>query len=404
MEKYVCAFRGRRDAYQVPLALAEAGELDQFITDAYAVDWLRALAKVAPATWRAKLDFRSEPGIPMDRVRCLWGTTALEQLRHRLGYAPMMTYNKLDPEFALAAAKRAAQTRSHLFLYSPYAWEAFTATYAHTPRKVLFQYHPHPALERQVMEQDAALFPGFGESFSGTLHGQVPPELARRDHDAWRHADLIFCASAFTKRSLLEVGADEKKCRVVPYGIDVPAVAAGQPPPDKFHAVFVGSGGQRKGLHHLLLAWKRASLPESSRLTLVCRVLDREIERLAIETQGVEIVRGVSQSALAGVYASSTLFVMPSLIEGFGQVYLEALAQGSPVLGTANTCLPDLGGESDGIFLTRCSDVEGLTGKLEELSKRLPGDRRIRTAAAACAAKFTWPAFRDGLRRALNAT
>ena len=35
MSHYVCAFRGRRDNYQVPLTLAEAGQLDRFITDAY---------------------------------------------------------------------------------------------------------------------------------------------------------------------------------------------------------------------------------------------------------------------------------------------------------------------------------------------------------------------------------
>src|SRR5437870_220784 len=34
MAKFVCAFRGRRDSYQVPLALAEGDLLDQFITDA----------------------------------------------------------------------------------------------------------------------------------------------------------------------------------------------------------------------------------------------------------------------------------------------------------------------------------------------------------------------------------
>ena len=49
---------------------------------------------------------------------------------------------------------------------------------------------------------------------------------------------------------------------------------------------------------------------------------------------------------------------MPSLVEGFGQVYLEALAQGCPVLGTANTCLPDLGGEADAIFLVTPGNVE----------------------------------------------
>ena len=74
-ETFVCAFRGRRDSYQVPLALAEAGLLDQFITDAYSAPWMKAVVKCTPVNIRAKVDFRSEAGIPLERVRCLWGST-----------------------------------------------------------------------------------------------------------------------------------------------------------------------------------------------------------------------------------------------------------------------------------------------------------------------------------------
>jgi hypothetical protein len=402
MDKYVCAFRGRRDSYQVPVALAEAGLLDQFITDAYATRLVRAATRFAPGALRAKIDFRSEPGIPMERVRCLWGTTVIEHLRHRTGYAPMATFNKLDRNFSWAAARRAAQTRSHLFLYSPYAWEAFTARYPHTPHKVLFQYHPHPEMEQRILAADSTQHPSMGESFSGTPFGQVPGELLRRERDCWKHSDLIFCASTFTKRSLLEAGADEAKCRVVPYGIDLPAVAKDLSPTEAFQVVFVGSGGQRKGLHHLLLAWQKAALPASSKLTLVCRAIDREIERLAAATARVEIIRGLPQGQLNALYARSSLFVMPSLVEGFGQVYLEALAQGCPVLGTANTGLPDLGGEAEGVFLVSPGNVCELAGQLERLAGLLLNNSLLRKAARGCAAKFTWPAFRKSVRLAIG--
>jgi glycosyltransferase involved in cell wall biosynthesis len=401
MGKYVCAFRGRRDSYQVPVALAEGGLLEQFITDAYALPWIRTLAKCCPRSVLTKLNFRSEPGIPMESVRCLWGTTVVEHLRHRLGYAPLLTYNKLDRNFSAAVARRAAQTRSHLFLYSPYAWEAFTAKYPHAPRKVLFQYHPHPELEKGILAADSARHPDVGESFSGGTTGQLPEELARRERDSWKHADLIFCASTFTKRSLLEAGADEGRCRVIPYGVDVPLIPEGTPPAEAFHVVFVGSGGQRKGLHHLLLAWQRAALPASSKLTLVCRVIDRGIERLAAKTPGVMLQRGVTQRELNHIFASSTLFLMPSLVEGFGQVYLEALAQGCPVLGTENTCLPDIGNDKDGVYTVSPGDTDELTAKLESLSIVLPGDIELREAARTCAARFPWYQFRQTLRKYL---
>jgi len=298
-ESFVCAFRGRRDSYQVPLALAEASLLDQFITDAYTTPWVGAMMRCAPAAIQAKAAFRNEPGIPAGRVSCLWGTTLLEHVRHNIGCARALTFMKLDRRFSKLAARRAARHRSHLLLYSPYAWEAFVAKYSHTPRRVLFQYHPHPEMERRIQSDDHVQYPDVGESFSGERTGMLPEKLVCRERDSWQHADLILCASSFTRRSLLEVGAEKQKCRIVPYGIDVPVAADGQPP-DAFHAIFVGSGGQRKGLHHLLYAWQRAVLPADSKLTLVCRVIDREIERIAEEVSGALCVEHFICHAVAG--------------------------------------------------------------------------------------------------------
>lgn len=402
MKPFVCAFRGRRDYYQVPLALAEAGLLDEFITDAYALPMLRRAATVAPQRWQEKFLFRHESGIPDERVRCLWGTTGIEHTRHRLGYAPSLTFAKLDAHFSWAAARRAAHYRTHLFLYSPYAWEAFVARYPHTPHKVMFQYHPHPDMERRILEEDRRHYPFVNESFCEDTGVLLSEELKRRSRDPWRHADLIFCASTFTKRSLLEVGAADSLCRVVPYGIDVPVNTTETAVPNDFRVLFVGSGTQRKGLHHLLLAWRQAVLPETSCLTLICRTMDSGIKRLAEETPRVELLRGLSNKELGRLFASSTLFAMPSLVEGFGQVFLEALAQGCPVLGTSNTCLPDLGDESDSIYLVSPGNVEELIAKLEVLGRQLPGNAAPRVQARRCATRFSWHQFRFGLIDALK--
>jgi glycosyltransferase involved in cell wall biosynthesis len=399
--KYVCAFRGRRDAYQVPLALAEGDLLEEFITDVYGTPAARALEGLLPESARTKLAQRYESGIPDERLSCLWSTALFENACLLLGQPPLLTLKRFDQRFSLAAAEVARLHRAHLFLYSPYAWEAFTASYAHTPRRVLFQYHPHPVVEKRILDEDRALHPGFGESFDDSSGNALPEAIIKRESDVWRHADLIYCASRFTQNSLLEMGCDETRCRIAPYGIDLPSAVQEKPPVDGFEVVFVGSGGQRKGLHHLLMAWKNATLPSNSRLTLVCRVIDRGIESLAAQTPRVAVRRGVSAHDLQSLYARSHLFAMPSLVEGFGQVYLEALAQGCPVLGTSHTALPDLGDEADGIFLVPVGNVEALTAKLEQLARDLPGNDAIRAAAQNTASRFTWPAFREAVRRPL---
>lgn len=398
---YVCAFRGRRDYYQVPIALAESDELDQFITDAYLDPLTRTLLGFLPAKFEEKLRARTAPGIPEDRVTCLWGVSTLEYLGHRLGFAPSRTFAKLDRFFSRAAAARCRKMRSNLLLYSPYAWDAFTSRYSHTPRRILFQYHPHPDLERRILLRDRAEYPFVHDSFAEEAGEHLSDEMRRRGRDCWRHADSIICASAFTKQSLVEAGAPADLCVVVPYGIDLSPEAKAEANPNSFSALFVGNGSQRKGLHHLLIAWQNASLPKDSRLTLVCRYVDQGIEALAHQTADVQIVRGVGRDELKYLYRHASLFVMPSLVEGFGQVYLEALAEGCPVLGTRNTGLPNLGAEADGIFLIEPGNIDDLTATLEALAQKMPGNVHLRQRARCCAMRWSWSRFRDGIRSTL---
>ena len=397
--KYVCAFRGRRDYYQVPLALAESESLDSFITDVYATSAVRLLSRGLPSRLREKVLLRRATGIPENQVRCLWTCTVFERANFRLGTPESLVFAKYDPEFSKVAAARARKNRSNLFLYSPYAWEAFTAHYRHTPHKVLFQFHPHPDVESRILSEDKNRFPFVRESYTEESGARLSDQFRERNRDAWKHADLILCASNFTRQSLVEAGAAEEKCRVAPYGIDVADITLKTP--QTFAALFVGAGSQRKGLHHLLIAWQRARLPQNSRLTLVCRTIDSGILQLVSETRGVELIRGLSQSDLVQQFRRSSLLVMPSLVEGFGQVYLEALAQGCPVLGTKNTGLPDIGGAA--VNIIEAGDIDQLTERLESLSRELPGNTRIREAAQNSAARFSWSRFRQNLVNELRA-
>ncbi len=401
MSQYVCAFRGRRDNYQVSLALAERGLLDQLITDFYAVDFIREITPILPTSWQNKLTFRWEPGIPTERVRCLWSITLLEHTRHYLGFSRAATFSWLDQYFAHAAAAQARRTKSDLLLYTPYAWEAFIVPYSHSPRKILFEYHPHSEFQTHLLTEDLKRFPFVQQSYQEETGINLPSQLQIRVRDCWKHADLILCASSFTRSTLLAAGVEPSSCQVVSYGIEQPTPPLKEPKIDSFQALFVGSGSQRKGLHHLLYAWRQARLPKESLLTIVCRNLDPGIETFIHEIPQVRLIRGTDVQNLRKLYETNSLFVMPSLIEGFGQVFLESLSYGCPVLGTVNTCLPDLGGEEDGIFLIEVGNLDQLTYQLEYLANRLPANPELRQKARHCAERFSWKNFRYKLGRML---
>lgn len=396
MRQYVCAFRGCRDNYQIPVALAEAGMLDQFITDVYAKNYLKKISTLCPTKVREKIRFRCDDRIPHSRIRALLGTSALEHTRNALGFPSAKTFSMLDPVFSAEASKRAKLNRSHLLLYEPYANTAFRDSYSHSVRRILFHFHPHPSAEKLLLARDVEQFPVATESFKEEVAHYSSPTVGDRFHDCWKYADLILSASSFTRTTLIQAGADPEKCKVIPYGVTLPNIFKHQKQPN-FRALFVGSGVQRKGLHHLIMAWQKAVLPKGSVLTLVCRKLNPEIESLISGVSDIELLKGVSASELSSLYQNSSVFVMPSIVEGFGQVFLESLSYGCPVLGTVNTCLPDLGSERDGIFITQVSNLDEMVACLEDFSKRLPEDLNLRERARACAAKFTWQRFRSSL-------
>lgn len=69
------------------------------------------------------------------------------------------------------------------------------------------------------------------------------------------------------------------------------------------------------------------------------------------------------------VYAGSNVFVLPSENETLGQVYIEAMACGVPVIGTKAGGVPEIISHEYNGFLIQPNDASILTQKIEELLK-----------------------------------
>lgn len=119
-----------------------------------------------------------------------------------------------------------------------------------------------------------------------------------------------------------------------------------------FRILFVGKLRAYKGLEYLI----RAVVNLDVTLTIVGEgETEQELQGL-VATLGLEskvyFRKGVSDEALAGIYQSSDLFVLPSIseAEAFGVVQLEAMANGLPVINTRlNSGVPHV-------------SIDGLTG------------------------------------------
>ena len=168
----------------------------------------------------------------------------------------------------------------------------------------------------------------------------------RMERYAARRADAVIAVSEENRVDVVEqYGVPEERMRVIPNGIR----------PERFHqarpegptVLFVGRLHQRKGVDVLLRAMPRVleRVPEAR--LLVAGSGEREAQLRALHGEldlgdAVEFLGFVPDEDLPDLYASATVFTMPSLYEGFGIVMIEALASSVPVVAFATGGAPEV--------------------------------------------------------------
>ncbi len=113
----------------------------------------------------------------------------------------------------------------------------------------------------------------------------------------------------------------------------------------------------------------------------------QQVEALELEN-AVRFLGPVPEADLPALYSGATLFVFPSLYEGFGLPPLEAMACGTPVIASNASSLPEVVGEA-GILIDP-HDVRALT----EAMRRALTDEQLRKELQIKgldrAKQFTW--------------
>ena len=403
---YVTAFTGRRDSYQVPIALAENGRLAAFATCFYrqrgVSGWLEGLFP----RWNQVSRVRQAEGIDQSKVECLEMTNLAARLGRGL-FQPSKVAVWEDHAFARKALALAERHRASLLLYEFQADWAFRQPLKHGGAKILFQFHPHPDLEHPLLLADGARHPEFLPGIRRNTRANLAERYQAHTRGAWRHADHVIVASHFTARSLQTAGCPSAKISVVPYGSSFIGTPAGARSPvgpiNRPYFLFVGSGTHRKGLHHLLEAWSRCNLAGTHELVVIARVVDPELRDRLAAAQSTRHLAGVGPGELARWFSSARAFVLPSLSEGFGHVYLEALACGCPVIGTRNSMLPDFVAAQPHVRYVEPGDSAGLRAEIERVGGLPPDSPFFSTDAVRnSVGAYTWKRFRDGIEAVLE--
>jgi alpha-maltose-1-phosphate synthase len=172
------------------------------------------------------------------------------------------------------------------------------------------------------------------------------------ERTAYRCAEGVIAVSESMRRDVVDLyGIDAGRVRVIHNGIDVAeyrpvedreVTARYGIDPARPYILFVGRITRQKGIVHLLQALPRLA-PGTQ--VLLCasspdtEAIGRETERLVDEARrsGITVLwekAMVPRADIVPLYSQAAVFVCPSIYEPFGIINLEAMACGTPVVGS----------------------------------------------------------------------
>jgi glycosyltransferase involved in cell wall biosynthesis len=162
--------------------------------------------------------------------------------------------------------------------------------------------------------------------------------------------------------------------------------------PEQF-VLYVGTLEPRKNLPTLLEAYAQVAAVSKAPLLigggkgwLYSGIFER-LEALGLRER-VKFVGYLDEEELPLWYAAATLFVFPSIYEGFGMPPLEAMACGTPVVTSNTSSLPEVVGDA-GIMVSPY-DVDGLAAAIVRLLQDEALGADLRERGLQRARSFSW--------------
>jgi alpha-1,3-rhamnosyl/mannosyltransferase len=191
-----------------------------------------------------------------------------------------------------------------------------------------------------------------------------------------KHAHGLIAVSENTRQDAIRLlGIDPRRIRTIHSGVAEEYFDAKPQARAKPYVLVVGTVEPRKNLDTLLDAWRsvKADLREHFDLVLAGPEGWNSSATMARIRQEATYLGYVPETEMPGLVAGASLFVYPSLYEGFGFPLVQAMAANVPALISQTSCLPEIAGDA-AAFVDPLSPAEiaaQLTLLLESPEERL---------------------------------
>jgi glycosyltransferase involved in cell wall biosynthesis len=226
----------------------------------------------------------------------------------------------------------------------------------------------------------------------------------------------LIAVSEYTKARLVAVlGRDPEEITVIHNGCNthgcasvsqIEAARRALSLPTHRYVLSLSSLEKRKNLSAILAAWSivHPKLPADTWLVLAGPKADESIygrQDAGADLPRVKFTGYVPDEHLAGLYSGASLFVFPSLAEGFGLPLLEAMACGVRCITSRTSSLPEVGGDVvDYVDPTNPSELAAAMMKQlqDQDTPLVPFEPAIQRAR-----QFTWDSAASKTREVLTA-
>ncbi|ARV57699.1 glycosyltransferase [Nostocales cyanobacterium HT-58-2] len=227
-------------------------------------------------------------------------------------------------------------------------------------------------------------------------------KMLQRFSGECQQADLIVVLSQVAKQTFIDAGFPAEKIAVLTPFVDTKKFRPAVKTDSTFRTLYVGTIEPRKGVQYLIPGFLRAKIPNSE-LILVggasTRVLRILIENTLSQNSHIkQEFWNFSHQDPVEVFGRASVFVLPSVEDGFGLVVLEAMASGLPVIVTSHCGAADLVEDGVNGFIVPPRDEKAIAEKLDFLAANESMRQEMGSSARSTAIKYTEELYKQQLR------